>query len=226
MDYPVMTSCAHTFERDAIVNWVERHHCCPISRKPIANDDDLVPNHTLADRIEQWKWQNGGAMGMVDGSEGYSKKATTTGAPLSPTASHDEPTASSSSALELDGIERVDDDDDDIELGASGSMRNNKGSSSYRCHNNKTTEYFPLDQSSSPAGQQRLVLLLPQERRALELAHRQARHDRVKEARQQCRRSFVLMTVMALVATALALAVVWFVHRAPWKGGPGELRRA
>jgi hypothetical protein len=221
MEYPVMTSCAHTFERDAIVHWVERHHCCPISRKPIVNDDDLVPNHTLADRIEQWKWQqnNGGtAMGLVDGGEGYSKKATTPGAPWSPTSPHDEPTASSSHATELDGIARVDNDndvDDDIELGASsGSMRNNKAS------------YWPIHQSSSSAGQQRLVLLLPQERRALELAHRQARHDRVKEARQQCRRSFVLMTVMALVATALALAVVWFVHRAPWKGQLGELRRA
>ena len=57
MEDPVMDLCAHNFERKAISAWLLKNSsCCPISRKPLTTDD-LVPNHTLAERIEKWKWQ-------------------------------------------------------------------------------------------------------------------------------------------------------------------------
>jgi hypothetical protein len=55
MQDPVMDLCAHNFERDAIVKWLANHACCPISRKPLSVED-LVPNHTLAERIERWQF--------------------------------------------------------------------------------------------------------------------------------------------------------------------------
>lgn len=56
MEDPVMDTCAHTFERGAICRWVEAHDCCPISRKPM-HLDDLISNHSLAERIERWQWE-------------------------------------------------------------------------------------------------------------------------------------------------------------------------
>lgn len=51
-----MDLCAHNFERRAITEWLSKTSCCPISRKPLTLPD-LVPNHTLSERIERWKWQ-------------------------------------------------------------------------------------------------------------------------------------------------------------------------
>ena len=51
-----MDSCAHNFEQKAISEWLRTHSCCPISRKPLV-EADLVPNHTLSERIDRWKWQ-------------------------------------------------------------------------------------------------------------------------------------------------------------------------
>ena len=56
IENPVMCNCAHNFERRAIAEWLKNHSCCPISRKPLSSGD-LVPNHTLGDRIDRWKWQ-------------------------------------------------------------------------------------------------------------------------------------------------------------------------
>jgi hypothetical protein len=57
MGDPVMDKCAHNFERKAILEWLNTgHSCCPISRKPLTQAD-LVPNHTLAERVERWMWQ-------------------------------------------------------------------------------------------------------------------------------------------------------------------------
>ena len=67
MEDPVMDQCAHTFERKAVTEWLNSgHSCCPISRKPLTVAD-LVPNHTLAERIERWKWQK--EQGDIDWSE-------------------------------------------------------------------------------------------------------------------------------------------------------------
>jgi hypothetical protein len=56
MEDPVMDQCAHTFERSAISDWLLRHECCPISRKP-TSADDLRSNNILAERIDRWQWE-------------------------------------------------------------------------------------------------------------------------------------------------------------------------
>lgn len=50
-----MDACAHNFERAAIEQWLDKHECCPISRKPL-QQQDLIANHTLAERIDRWQW--------------------------------------------------------------------------------------------------------------------------------------------------------------------------
>lgn len=55
MEDPVMDGCAHSFERTAIAHWLHAHDCCPISRKPLT-EEDLIPNHVLSERIEKYKW--------------------------------------------------------------------------------------------------------------------------------------------------------------------------
>lgn len=58
MEEPVMDTCAHNFDRKSICDWIENHHAyCPISRKPLTVAD-LIPNHALAERIEQWQWRH------------------------------------------------------------------------------------------------------------------------------------------------------------------------
>jgi|UPI000581ACAD hypothetical protein len=58
MNDPVVDLCAHSFERSAIVDWIEEkgNACCPISRKALSVSD-LVTNHVLAERIEKWQWR-------------------------------------------------------------------------------------------------------------------------------------------------------------------------
>jgi hypothetical protein len=58
MEDPAMDQCAHNFERQAVTDWLRLgNRCCPISRKPLTKAN-LVPNHTLAEQIEKWKWQH------------------------------------------------------------------------------------------------------------------------------------------------------------------------
>lgn len=57
MSNPVVCRCGHCFERDAIVEWIASGKSfCPISRKELTNED-LSPNHQLAEQIERWKWR-------------------------------------------------------------------------------------------------------------------------------------------------------------------------
>mmetsp|Transcript_5170 Transcript_5170/g.9680 ORF Transcript_5170/g.9680 Transcript_5170/m.9680 type:complete len:255 (-) Transcript_5170:3616-4380(-) len=54
MEDPVNDACGHCFERRAIQDWLDLRDFCPISRKPIMNDDLVVNGHLKA-RIQQWK---------------------------------------------------------------------------------------------------------------------------------------------------------------------------
>jgi hypothetical protein len=62
MEDPVMDLCAHTFERSAILEWLNNNNnnnnsCCPISRKPLT-ELDLRPNHALSERMDCWKFHH------------------------------------------------------------------------------------------------------------------------------------------------------------------------
>jgi hypothetical protein len=52
---PVTDLCAHNFDREAITSFLDNHHRCPISKKPL-NSSDLRANHSLAEQIERWKF--------------------------------------------------------------------------------------------------------------------------------------------------------------------------
>eukprot|EP00980_Cylindrotheca_fusiformis_P031079 scaffold25800_cov162-Cylindrotheca_fusiformis.AAC.5 len=54
MGDPVYDQCGHAFERTAILDWLEYHSMCPISRRPM-DAADLVPSPDLQCRIHQWK---------------------------------------------------------------------------------------------------------------------------------------------------------------------------
>jgi hypothetical protein len=48
---PVITKQGYTFERSAVVKWLETHNTCPLTREPL-NVSDLVPNKALRQTIE------------------------------------------------------------------------------------------------------------------------------------------------------------------------------
>jgi hypothetical protein len=51
---PVMTKTGLSFDRDAILEWLVNHgNTCPLTRQPL-NASNLVTNHALRLRIEQW----------------------------------------------------------------------------------------------------------------------------------------------------------------------------
>ncbi len=52
---PVTDPCAHNFDREAITTYLDSHHRCPISKKPLS-PSALRPNHALAEQIERWKF--------------------------------------------------------------------------------------------------------------------------------------------------------------------------
>jgi hypothetical protein len=54
MREPVNDGCGHCFEREAIVEWLEYHEMCPISRKPL-HRSHLHPADALRVRIRRWR---------------------------------------------------------------------------------------------------------------------------------------------------------------------------
>jgi U-box domain len=54
MRYPLMTRSGQSFERNAILTWLECHnHQCPLTRKTL-NITNLIRNLSLQVRIDEW----------------------------------------------------------------------------------------------------------------------------------------------------------------------------
>ncbi|KAG7365357.1 U-box domain containing protein [Nitzschia inconspicua] len=51
---PVLSKYGHTYERSAILQWLQEHETCPISRKPLT-PRYLISNHSLKLQIKKWK---------------------------------------------------------------------------------------------------------------------------------------------------------------------------
>ncbi|KAG7365121.1 U-box domain containing protein [Nitzschia inconspicua] len=51
---PVLSKYGHTYERSAILQWLQDHETCPISRKPLT-PRYLISNHSLKLQIKNWK---------------------------------------------------------------------------------------------------------------------------------------------------------------------------
>jgi len=54
MDDPVMDPSGHTYERSAIMSWLQEHHTSPITREPL-EEGQLISNRALRDAIEEAK---------------------------------------------------------------------------------------------------------------------------------------------------------------------------
>ena len=54
MDDPVIDRYNHTYERAAIVEWLEQHEISPLNRQPLTLED-LRPNAALKARIQAFK---------------------------------------------------------------------------------------------------------------------------------------------------------------------------
>lgn len=54
MKEPVMTRWGHSFERDAIIRWMEYHDQCPMTRNPLSLQDVIV-HRALKARIQAWR---------------------------------------------------------------------------------------------------------------------------------------------------------------------------
>ncbi len=53
MQNPVTDSEGHTFEKEAIQEWLETNPTCPLDRRPLRLTD-LTPNHDLRNEIQEW----------------------------------------------------------------------------------------------------------------------------------------------------------------------------
>ena len=51
---PVVGSDGHTYERSAIMEWLESHHTSPFTRNRMSTTD-LQPNYALKKSLEAWK---------------------------------------------------------------------------------------------------------------------------------------------------------------------------
>jgi hypothetical protein len=57
MQHPMMTRNGLTFEKRAILRWLDRNDSCPITRAPLT-PSGLVSNRNLQFKIMQWKAQH------------------------------------------------------------------------------------------------------------------------------------------------------------------------
>jgi hypothetical protein len=192
MEDPVMDLCAHNFERAAITEWLSSkatHECCPISRKPLTLDD-LVPNHTLAERIDKWQWhqENDGIMFIEETkmSESYSDDDD-----------DDDDSVDIESAkigiLRESGSLSPARTDSDLEMVAGQDKRQSRASGK----KNNNNKYGPVPVE---------FMLLPQERRVLQIVRLRAQEHREKRRRSTLCNTFMGVSVVVfLVFLSLTL---------------------
>ncbi|KAG2317990.1 hypothetical protein Bca52824_021112 [Brassica carinata] len=58
MKDPVTTVTGITYDRQSIVQWLEKVPSCPVTKQPLPLDSDLTPNHTLRRLIQHWCVEN------------------------------------------------------------------------------------------------------------------------------------------------------------------------
>lgn len=58
MKDPVTTVSGITYDRQSIVQWLEKVPSCPVTKQPLPLDSDLTPNHMLRRLIQHWCVEN------------------------------------------------------------------------------------------------------------------------------------------------------------------------
>jgi len=177
MSDPVMDLCAHNFERTAAEEWLLLTECCPISRKPLTSQD-LVPNHTLAERIEQWQWRqdNDGLLVLPEQRGGKLSQS------FSSDAEDDTDEYDNVGVIRKDGavFSRL---ESDIEM-------------AHPTGGSKKQHQVPVE-----------LTLLPQERRVLQIVRMRAREHREKKIRiAMCHAvsGFAVLFIVIFVSLAIA----------------------
>jgi hypothetical protein len=56
MEDAVVTCYGHSFSKNSLIQWLETHQTCPLTKQPLKKED-LKPNYTLRDIIAKWKKQ-------------------------------------------------------------------------------------------------------------------------------------------------------------------------
>lgn len=65
MEDPIMTKYGQSYERSAILQWLQSGSgVCPLSRRPL-HLQDLVTNHGLRMKIQEWRKENGDESAVV-----------------------------------------------------------------------------------------------------------------------------------------------------------------
>eukprot|EP00357_Protocruzia_adherens_P028825 CAMPEP_0115007046 /NCGR_PEP_ID=MMETSP0216-20121206/20903_1 /TAXON_ID=223996 /ORGANISM="Protocruzia adherens, Strain Boccale" /LENGTH=172 /DNA_ID=CAMNT_0002373827 /DNA_START=38 /DNA_END=556 /DNA_ORIENTATION=+ len=71
---PVMTPYGHTYEREAIEEWINKNHNDPMTQQPL-EVSQLSSNYSLRDAIEYYIQQHQAKSELKEGSEEESKKS-------------------------------------------------------------------------------------------------------------------------------------------------------
>lgn len=58
MEDPVTAVTGITYDRQSIVQWLEKVPSCPVTKQPLHLDSDLTPNHTLRRLVQHWCVEN------------------------------------------------------------------------------------------------------------------------------------------------------------------------
>jgi U-box domain len=214
MDDPVMDQCAHNFERRAIIDWLQQQQqqrrsrdchssCCPISRKPLI-ESDLIPNHTLAERIERWKWQKEDC--AVDweetGREVHRPNAETQQEQPSPTGVDEK-----NNSITVD----TDDDDDESDVESGRRDRNHRKVKRFgkgRFMKRKQQEQrgrHPVERYESLPKVD--LMLLPQERVMLEKVRVQNETDKLIAWRKKCYMTMLICMIVLISVVLLSMAL-------------------
>ena len=54
MQEPLLTRWGHNFERSALLQWLQLHDCCPLTRNCMTIKD-VIANRALKERIAVWQ---------------------------------------------------------------------------------------------------------------------------------------------------------------------------
>ena len=190
MEDPVTDRCGHTFERKAILDWLElgeqQYKVCPISRKPMtpifSNDEPLKA------RIQEWKLDHP----MYQGADrNYAKRQIYRMLNKCSGIGHNyNDGIIDEHDYDNDGNNNNGDDDDNISHTNSSSSYNNNNN-----NNINTRSRFEL-------------MLLPQERQVLKIVKIRAKLRQERVDRSRC--VFNCMVLIG-IATLLLIAIAIFV---------------
>ena len=109
---PVMTRWGHTYERDAIIEWLHTHDECPLTRNSMTLRD-IIPNRVLREQIQTWKSKQKQATTKGKGKSKPKKKTKRVVVPPQEAVEEDITESCTSEGTETFEVDEYVDDEDD-----------------------------------------------------------------------------------------------------------------